>query len=205
MSKERAGRFVPGLALVEIRGPVSAHRRAACGCAVTRTAKRPCPFRSHVGQVGRAGSTQVCGPGHDCRITLASAFMRSTPSTSQSDWKKGPQPQSASCAGVSRPPRVCPMLPSAATAIENGEVPPSLKGPTSSPGSRFRSVSDPATAMRHRAMLRTLPAAKKWLQRQERKRGKRKSLSILESKLGRTVYEMWRQQKPFEPKRFLGG
>ena len=54
-------------------------------------------------------------------------------------------------------------------------------------------------------MLRSVPAAKKWLQRQERKRGKRKALSILESKLGRTIYEMWRQQKPFEPKRFLAG
>lgn len=37
-------------------------------------------------------------------------------------------------------------------------------------------------------MLRALPEAKKWLARQERKRGKRKALSILEAKIGRTVY-----------------
>jgi transposase len=52
-------------------------------------------------------------------------------------------------------------------------------------------------------MLRALPAAKKWLHKQERKRGKRKALSILEAKIGRAVYQMWRQQKPFDPKRFL--
>jgi transposase len=52
-------------------------------------------------------------------------------------------------------------------------------------------------------MLRAVPAAKKWLTRQERKRGKRKALSVLEAKIGRCVFEMWRQQKPFNPKRFL--
>jgi hypothetical protein len=51
--------------------------------------------------------------------------------------------------------------------------------------------------------LRALPAAKKWLDKQARKRGKRKALSILEAKLGRTVYQLWRQQKPFDVKRFL--
>jgi transposase len=52
-------------------------------------------------------------------------------------------------------------------------------------------------------MLRTSAAVKKWLHKQERKRGKRKALSILEAKIGRCVFQMWRQQKPFNPKRFL--
>ena len=52
-------------------------------------------------------------------------------------------------------------------------------------------------------MLRSLPAAKAWMQRQERKRGKRKALSILEAKLGRTVYHLWRKAVPFDAKRFL--
>ena len=52
-------------------------------------------------------------------------------------------------------------------------------------------------------MLRALPAAKAWMQRQEKKRGKRKALSILEAKLGRAVYHLWRKQVPFDVKRFL--
>jgi transposase len=54
-------------------------------------------------------------------------------------------------------------------------------------------------------MLRSLPAAKAWMQRQERKRGKKKALSILEAKLGRAVYHLWRKQVPFDAKRFLNG
>ena len=52
-------------------------------------------------------------------------------------------------------------------------------------------------------MLRSMPAAKTWLQRQERKRGKRKALAILEAKLGRAVYQIWRKQQPFDAKKFL--
>jgi len=52
-------------------------------------------------------------------------------------------------------------------------------------------------------LLRALPAAKAWMQRQEKKRGKKKALSILEAKLGRTVYHLWRKQVPFDAKRFL--
>ena len=52
-------------------------------------------------------------------------------------------------------------------------------------------------------MLRAMPEAKKWMQRQERKRGKKKALSILEAKIGRSVYHMWRKQVPFDPKRFF--
>jgi transposase len=53
-------------------------------------------------------------------------------------------------------------------------------------------------------MLRAWPDAKKWLQRQERKRGKKKALSVLEAKIGRTVYHLWRKQQAFDPKRFFG-
>jgi len=54
-------------------------------------------------------------------------------------------------------------------------------------------------------MLRGCLPAKSWMQRQERKKGKRKALSILEAKIGRTVYHLWRKQVPFDVKRFLNG
>jgi transposase len=53
-------------------------------------------------------------------------------------------------------------------------------------------------------MLRTSAAAKAWLARQERKRGKRKALGILEAKLGRAVYHVWHKQTPFSLAKFLG-
>jgi transposase len=52
-------------------------------------------------------------------------------------------------------------------------------------------------------MLRAMPEAKKWLARQERKRGKKKALSVLEAKIGRTVYHLWRKQQAFDAKRFF--
>jgi transposase len=52
-------------------------------------------------------------------------------------------------------------------------------------------------------MLRSSPRAKAWMQRQEKKRGKRKALAVLEAKLGRAVYHLWRKQVPFDAKRFL--
>jgi len=52
-------------------------------------------------------------------------------------------------------------------------------------------------------MLRAWPDAKKWLARQERKRGKKKALSVLEAKIGRTVYHLCRKQQPFDGKRFF--
>jgi transposase len=52
-------------------------------------------------------------------------------------------------------------------------------------------------------MLRSSARAKAWMQRQEKKRGKRKALSVLEAKLGRTVYHLWKKQVPFDSKRFL--
>jgi len=52
-------------------------------------------------------------------------------------------------------------------------------------------------------MLRSFPAAKAWMQRQERNRSKVRAHAILEAKIGRTVYAMWQHQRPFDPKRFL--
>jgi transposase len=52
-------------------------------------------------------------------------------------------------------------------------------------------------------MLRAMPEAKKWLARQERKRGKKKALSVLEAKIGRTVYHLLRKQQAFDPKRLF--
>lgn len=54
-------------------------------------------------------------------------------------------------------------------------------------------------------MIRSVPAVKGWVQRQETKRGKRKALSVLEAKLGRAVYHLWRKQQAFDVKRFLKG
>ena len=54
-------------------------------------------------------------------------------------------------------------------------------------------------------MLRSCAPVKTWMHRQEKKRGKRKALSLLEAKLGRAVYHLWRKQVPFDPKRFLHG
>jgi transposase len=54
-------------------------------------------------------------------------------------------------------------------------------------------------------MIRAVPAVKGWVQRQETKRGKRKSLSVLEAKIGRAVFHLWRKQQAFDLKRFLKG
>jgi len=52
-------------------------------------------------------------------------------------------------------------------------------------------------------MLRTCIPVKAWMQRQESKRGKRKALSVLEAKIGRTVFHLWRKQQAFDVKKFL--
>ena len=52
-------------------------------------------------------------------------------------------------------------------------------------------------------MLRAEADAKKWLDRQARKRGKKKALSVLEAKLGRAVYHVWSKQQAFDLKRFF--
>jgi transposase len=50
--------------------------------------------------------------------------------------------------------------------------------------------------------VRQSEAAKKWLQRQEKKRGKGKALGILAAKLGRAVYHVLRKKVAFDEKRF---
>src|SRR5688500_11006163 len=54
-------------------------------------------------------------------------------------------------------------------------------------------------------MLRSCLPVKAWMQRQAKKKGKKKALSILEAKIGRCVYHLWRKQVPFDVKRFLNG
>ncbi len=44
--------------------------------------------------------------------------------------------------------------------------------------------------------------AKKWLQRQEKKRGKGKALGILAAKLGRAVYHLLAKKVAFDEARF---
>jgi transposase len=52
-------------------------------------------------------------------------------------------------------------------------------------------------------MKRSCPGVRSWCQRQEKKRGKRVSMAILEAKIGRAVYHLWRKQRAFDLKRFL--
>jgi transposase len=52
-------------------------------------------------------------------------------------------------------------------------------------------------------MLRSFPAAKAWMQRQAKKRGGKKAHAILEAKIGRVVYHLWRKQTAFDAKKFL--
>jgi len=52
-------------------------------------------------------------------------------------------------------------------------------------------------------MLRSFAPAKSWMQRASKKRGKKKAHAILEAKIGRTVYHLWRKQMAFDAKKFL--
>jgi transposase len=52
-------------------------------------------------------------------------------------------------------------------------------------------------------MLRSFAPARSWMQKQSRKRGAKKAHAILEAKIGRTVYHLWRKQVAFDPKKFL--
>ena len=52
-------------------------------------------------------------------------------------------------------------------------------------------------------MLRSVPAAKSWMQRQSKKRGKKKAHAILEAKIGRAVFHIWRKQVAFDAEKFL--
>ncbi len=52
-------------------------------------------------------------------------------------------------------------------------------------------------------MLRSFEPAKKWMAKQSRKRGVKKAHAILESKIGRTVYHLWKSRQAFDAKKFL--
>ena len=52
-------------------------------------------------------------------------------------------------------------------------------------------------------LVRHAPRAKTWKQRQEKRLGKAKALAILAAKLGRSVYQMWRQGVDFDAQRFF--
>ena len=52
-------------------------------------------------------------------------------------------------------------------------------------------------------MLRSFAPAKSWMQRQAKKRGTKKAHAILEAKIGRCVYHLWRKQVAFDAKKFL--
>ena len=52
-------------------------------------------------------------------------------------------------------------------------------------------------------MLRACPAVRAWMQRQAKKRGTKKAHAILEARIGRTIYHLWRKQVAFDAKKFL--
>jgi transposase len=53
--------------------------------------------------------------------------------------------------------------------------------------------------------LRGSERAKKWKQKQEKKRGEGKALAILAARLARAVYHMWRKSEAFDEERFWQG
>lgn len=53
-------------------------------------------------------------------------------------------------------------------------------------------------------LLRNCPDVKAWYERQQKKRGSRRALSLLAARLGRSVYHMLRKNLAFDRKRFLG-
>ena len=53
--------------------------------------------------------------------------------------------------------------------------------------------------------LRASERARKWKQKQEKKRGPAKALAILAAKLGRAVYHMLRKKEAFDEERFWSG
>jgi transposase len=52
-------------------------------------------------------------------------------------------------------------------------------------------------------MLRSCAPARAWMQKQSKKRGAKKAHAILEAKIGRTVYHLWKKQVAFDAKKFL--
>jgi transposase len=53
-------------------------------------------------------------------------------------------------------------------------------------------------------LIRSCPAVKAWQARQEKKRGKKKTLAVLAAKLGRAVYLILDRKVAFDVRRFLG-
>jgi transposase len=49
------------------------------------------------------------------------------------------------------------------------------------------------------------PEAKKFVERKSKKYGKAKAISVLAAKLGRSVYHMLRDEKPFDEGTFFAG
>jgi transposase len=52
-------------------------------------------------------------------------------------------------------------------------------------------------------MLRSFAPARAWMQKQTQKRGAKKAHAILEAKIGRAVYHLWRKQVAFDTNKFL--
>ena len=53
--------------------------------------------------------------------------------------------------------------------------------------------------------LRCSERAKKWKQKQQKKRGEGKALAILAARLARAVYHLWRKREAFDEDRFWQG
>jgi transposase len=53
--------------------------------------------------------------------------------------------------------------------------------------------------------LRGSERARRWKEKQTRKRGEGKALGILAARLGRAVYHLWRKAEAFDEDRFWGG
>ena len=53
--------------------------------------------------------------------------------------------------------------------------------------------------------LRSSERAKRWKERQAKKRGEGKALAILAARLGRAVYHLWRKREAFDEERFWQG
>jgi hypothetical protein len=53
--------------------------------------------------------------------------------------------------------------------------------------------------------LRSSERAKRWKQRQAKRRGEGKALAILAARLGRAVYHLWRKREAFDEDRFWPG
>jgi transposase len=52
-------------------------------------------------------------------------------------------------------------------------------------------------------LIRSLPKAKAWLARKDRRAGKRRALGALAARLARTVYHLWRKKEAFDESKFL--